>query len=119
MIRLILIPAAIVIKRALEVAASMDGKRPGQRARLALFAFGYASLAACTFQAVLDAWAGTGSWLNFGFVVSSAMLIIGDKRRRPTNCFVETCPRRARIGDKLVAGALRDKNDGLPPFWSR
>lgn len=95
MIRLTTLLGIPIIVRSIEVVATMSITAThhslNHRLRLMMFAVGYAILAGCTMGAIIDAWSHETTWREFGFVVASALLILGDKRKNVNRCFRRDC----------------------------
>lgn len=76
--------AAVVTQRCIVIGAHVSPRRfAGQHgpARWHGFAFSYIALAAASWFAVLDVWHNGGTAADWGFLLSSAGLVLFDPRR--------------------------------------
>lgn len=75
--------AAIVLSRCIEVVNNMNHReRTIPYWRFAFFGFGYAMLGVAALSAMFQAWDGKADMAHWLFIVSSALLILFDRRKR-------------------------------------
>lgn len=85
--------AAIILMRCVCILNNMDHRQDGVRyLRFAAFGLSYCLLAAASMAAMFQAWEGRADWSDWGFLLSSAGLIVFDRRRgRRVCCAEEKC----------------------------
>lgn len=77
------VPALVVLWRVVRVLSHLSRRQFSSIATFDGFAIGYSLLGAATIGAVVDSWIGGGiDWHAFAFVLSSALLILFDRRSR-------------------------------------
>lgn len=84
--------AATVLARVVGIVSGMSRDAWRGNWRYHLFAAGYAVLGGATLQVLVDVWRGPIDWHGVAFVVASAMLILGE-RRKGGACRTADCPK--------------------------